>query len=395
MDNFRGSCLVIKNDGIGDLVLASGVIAYLAKCYGGKLDLVTCEQNREIAESIPGVREVLTVSRHGLGFYKYPKMLGLEWERVPKYDSAVLKFLRHRKYDTAICLRRYIRASSLMLMDAVNADKKYSCWEMVTNASNDFAVNKSIGWQRYQDSSASLSELSYYQRFIQHALGLAATAAPLLSLERGVDVGRTEEDSISLIVGGDSTNWSTAAWIELVQILTNRGYRLSVFGGPSEEAIARRILEVAPNCENFVGKLTLLEAEKQMAGSSLIIANDTGLTHLASLRAQRVLIIMGGGTFPRFFPWPGAVNQYLLLKPLDCYGCNWNCEFESRRCLDHISPKVVAEYGVEILKGKGEVSRWRLLTPVAHAFNAMKAFPSLPAQIVEFDEFTNQTQHEL
>ena len=46
------SCLVIKNDGIGDLILASGLVSALGEHFGGDIDLVTCSANREVAEGI-------------------------------------------------------------------------------------------------------------------------------------------------------------------------------------------------------------------------------------------------------------------------------------------------------------------------------------------------------
>ena len=123
------SCLVIKNDGIGDLILASGLIADLARELG-PLDLVTCEANREVAGNIPGVREVLYVSRDALHYRPWSLRLGLRWRGGEPRDRAVLRELRQRVYGTAICLRRFVRQSSLILMGAARAERRLCCWQI-------------------------------------------------------------------------------------------------------------------------------------------------------------------------------------------------------------------------------------------------------------------------
>ncbi|MEO0337418.1 MAG: hypothetical protein AAF202_13565, partial [Pseudomonadota bacterium] len=60
------SCLVIKNDGIGDLILCSGVLKSLAENYGGQIDLVTCEENRPIVELMSFVGRAYYLSRDSL-----------------------------------------------------------------------------------------------------------------------------------------------------------------------------------------------------------------------------------------------------------------------------------------------------------------------------------------
>ena len=76
------SCLIIKNDGIGDLIACSGLIAGLGEHFGGRLDLMTCEQNRDVAEAMEGVRRIFYVSRDGLRLRHRPQRFGLYWPVV-------------------------------------------------------------------------------------------------------------------------------------------------------------------------------------------------------------------------------------------------------------------------------------------------------------------------
>jgi ADP-heptose:LPS heptosyltransferase len=390
MQQKKQDCLVIKNDGIGDLVLASGIIARLAERFDGNLDLVTCEQNREVAARIPGVRNIITISRDGLRLGRGLGRLGIYREIRPATDRPVLKQLRGTRYDTAICLRRYIRTSSLILMGEVNARWKHCCWEMATNAPERFAIGKSKNWHHYSGDPSILPELTHYKRFAKECFDLDGDLNPVLHLNTIVEQDDTAAKVISLIIGGASTNWPAASWLELARVLSVRGYRLRLFGGPGESLLASEIAKVAVDCENMVGRLSLMEAEAQISSSGLVIANDTGLTHLASLRSRRVLIIMGGGTFPRFLPWPDSTNQYLILRPLECYGCTWTCDYSERYCLHFIPVGDVADYGEEIIASAGKVSRWRMIRSEARSFNALRSFSQLPPQQVEFSGFGSE-----
>ena len=82
------SCLLIKNDGIGDLIVSSGIISYLAENVYESLDLVTCAANHEVAESIPGINRIFYISRDSISSLRYySKFFGkvpfLKSQRIP------------------------------------------------------------------------------------------------------------------------------------------------------------------------------------------------------------------------------------------------------------------------------------------------------------------------
>ena len=104
------SCLIIKNDGIGDLILASGLIRALGVHFDGQVDLVTCAANHEVAEGIDPLRKRFYVSRDGLHFSSRAMKYSCLLPRVPAEDRSVLRDIRARHYEIAICLRRFARA---------------------------------------------------------------------------------------------------------------------------------------------------------------------------------------------------------------------------------------------------------------------------------------------
>ena len=92
--------LVIKNDGVGDLVLASGLISDLSALFSDGLDLVTCEQNREVATAIPNVNKVFYVSRDELNITSESGAIHAVTNN--SLDSESLKLIAEEAYDLSL-----------------------------------------------------------------------------------------------------------------------------------------------------------------------------------------------------------------------------------------------------------------------------------------------------
>jgi ADP-heptose:LPS heptosyltransferase len=331
------TCLVIKNDGVGDLVLASGLIAALGRHFKGKVDLVTCSANREVAMGIEPLRERYFVSRDALYFSTRAWNWGLLWPRMTQEDAAVLRTLRAQHYDYAICLRRFIRQNSLVIMRFVRADRKLCMWQMPTNASVAMASAASAGWSHYQGPMETLSELSYALGALESEFGWTLDARPRLSFcQRQTKMPATKR--VALGLSGSSTNWPYGNWIELAMLLSERGWKLSLYGDADMQELSDQIAGKVSGVNSLVGRLSWKETASSLQICDAYIGNDTGLSHIASLVNLKCLIILGGGTFRRFFPWPSADNQTVIFHGLPCFDCDWQCSFKERYCLSLIRP---------------------------------------------------------
>ena len=187
----NSSCLVIKNDGMGDLVACSGLIAGLAEHFSGRLDLVTWDQNREVADRIDGVRRVLSVSPNGMRFRNRPQRLGVLWPVVDPPSKAAAAAIRETRYDVAICLRRYIRLTAFVCMKLVRAHKKVAFWQMPTNLSRPLAERLSQGWEHWQGDETILSEITYYREVLKRSLNIELDAKPRLKFTQSSFEGPT------------------------------------------------------------------------------------------------------------------------------------------------------------------------------------------------------------
>ncbi|MBL9138398.1 MAG: glycosyltransferase family 9 protein [Verrucomicrobiales bacterium] len=346
--------LVIKNDGIGDLVLASGLISDLAREMG-PVDLLTCEANREIAENIPGLRRCLYVSRDAIHFQRHLLRIGVPWVIGTPQDRRVLRELQRTRYESAICLRRFIRQSSLALMNAVQADRRHCAWLFPTNASSALAAQCSEGWRHFRGPSTG-SELSYFRAFVQDAMGWTPASPPRLRCAEGLEP-RPQAGRVGLIISGASTNWPADHWERLTLELAKDGCRCVLFGGPEAVELGRRLAARVSTVENLVGQRTFAGSVPDLGRVSLVIGNDTGMTHFAALVAVRTLIVLGGGTFGRFFPWPDDSRQTVVFRAMECFDCDWQCRYPQRECMTQVQPDEVLEVARRLLQGE-RVGAW-------------------------------------
>lgn len=344
------SILILKNDGAGDLILASGLISHLSETLRRPIDLVTCESNRGIGEAIAGVQRVLYVSRDNLRFRSRPAAYGLDWPVIKGADRNVIRALRNTDYELAVCLRRFIRASTLVLMGQVCAHRKLTFWQFPTNATFEQTARWTRGWEHHAGRSETLHECEYYRECFVSALNIDLSMQPRLSF---CTPASTEpvQDRVGLIISGMSTSWPESYWIQLTELLTANGYKVFLFGGPTELELATTLQFHFPTIASFVGKLKWSESAAELGKVGMVIGNDTGLTHLASLISRKVIVIQGGGTFGRFFPWPGARNQYLLYRDMECFDCDWKCIFPRRYCVTSLTPTQVFSYAESIRHG--------------------------------------------
>ena len=67
-----------------------------------------------------------------------------------------------------------------------------------------------------------------------------------------------------------------------------------------------------------------------------VLSQETAALHAAVALRKPVVGIIGGGHYGRFYPWGDPKLSRPANKPMDCYGCNWLCKYETIRCIQEI-----------------------------------------------------------
>ena len=347
------SCIIIKNDGIGDLILSSGLISDICLFFHNQVDLVTCETNREIAESIEGLRKIYYISRDSLRFFSKPLKIGICLQHIIESDKQVMYEIKANKYEYALCLRKYIRASSFILMQHINAKNKVYMWKYPTNVSEKIALKYTKKNIHLTNDDNNMNELTYYQSLLSSFFNTTFNSLPHL-LMNPPKLYKQQKKSIAIGMPGDSSaNWPLEYYFYLIKSLCNKGWNIYILGGKCN-SVFTELIENNCSCINLVGKLTFKETLPYLMKSQYYIGNDTGLSHFASIYHPKCLIIYGGGTFKHFFPWPKSSNQFIIYKKMNCFNCNWKCKYATPKCLNKITPDIILDYLNKIVSKTAE-----------------------------------------
>ena len=145
---------------------------------------------------------------------------------------------------------------------------------------------------------------------------------------------------------------------EVIETLTNKGYRIFLFGGGVDEiSVLERWEDLYPGILNLAGELPLEEELMLISHLDLMISMDSANMHLASLYGVPVVSIWGAThPFAGFYGYgqnPDNIVQIdLACRPCSVFG-NKKCYRGDWACMHLISPKMIVEKTEKIL---GELS---------------------------------------
>ena len=149
--------------------------------------------------------------------------------------------------------------------------------------------------------------------------------------------------------------WPEEYWLKLcTSVLENTSCSIAVFGGPADRKLGQELESVdSVQVRNLCGDFTLLETAAAMRQCSLVVANDSGLMHMATASSVPVVAIFGSTVRQfGFFPYnsPSAV---LETEGLPCRPCTHigksHCPKGHFRCMTEILPAHVFNAMTEFL----------------------------------------------
>ncbi|NQW12169.1 MAG: glycosyltransferase family 9 protein [Alphaproteobacteria bacterium] len=152
---------------------------------------------------------------------------------------------------------------------------------------------------------------------LRHGLGIAAAIEPRLWLsgaDRAAAAALLGDDPRPVLALCPTANWSFKAWpadrfVALIERLTGAGgdlagARVLVAGGAAERVMAAPVLAAIPEARaiDAIGTVPLTALAAALARCRLVVANDSGLMHLAAAAGAPTLGLFGPSQETHYAP---------------------------------------------------------------------------------------------
>lgn len=152
------------------------------------------------------------------------------------------------------------------------------------------------------------------------------------------------------------SQWNTKQWtIEGFSGVGNhfKGRKVLILGAPNEKELADELSLLIPHAINLCGHTNLIEMAQILKQCSVLFANDSGATHIASLVGLPVVTVFGP-TVPSqgYGPWnprSAIVEVSLPCRPCGAHGHN-KCPIGTHDCMKKVTSSMVIEKYRELFK---------------------------------------------
>ena len=320
----RRGVLVIRMDGIGDMVLFRAALDHYAEVFKiekSEITVLGCTSWGSITDVVFNGYKTLIINEHSFArwpFYRFWHSL-----KVRAVNPAV-----------SICdsyLRRAIMSDSLSWISGAN--RTISSLPFISeNTRAEYQYYLSQVDEIIQTGDYPTHEVERHFNFLSNIAGrkIKPEVPKIqwrgnLPLEKFVPVGATY---VVLNPGSNEfgRRWPLAKFQKLAQKLVEWGHYVVFVGGKEEHPGAIDIS--AGGIIDLIGKTTLEQLLDLMNHAQLVVSNDTGPAHLSIALGTPTLVVVGGGHFGCFVPYPESIrpdHARFVYHRMDCYHCFWNC----------------------------------------------------------------------
>ena len=119
---------------------------------------------------------------------------------------------------------------------------------------------------------------------------------------------------------GPSKRWPAQSFADVALAKIKQGWQVWLLGSDKDKASADLINQATEHqCQDFIGRTSLIEAVDLISLADTVVANDSGLMHLAAAMAKKVIAIYGS-TPPEFAP-PLCDKAHIVSLKLPCSPC--------------------------------------------------------------------------
>lgn len=316
--------LVVRMDGIGDMVLFRGALDHHADVFGVDRSDVTvlgCESWASLADTVFADYRVVAINEH-------------RFARNPFYRFRIA--LKVRALRAKVCVndayfRRALMADSLVLFSG--AETTIASLPYVSERTRAEYIWYLSQVDRVIDTGPyPTHELVRHARFLSAVAGRDVVPAPARIAAPDIDVPGGPDGRFALLIPGSNEpgrRWPFDAYAALASHLKadGLGIVLAGRGGEVGPPSARKAL-TDTGALDLTDKTSLVQLMALVARADAVICNDTGPAHLSIALGAPTVVVVGGGHFTSFVPYPDEqtpATVRFVSHAMECFHCFWRC----------------------------------------------------------------------
>lgn len=322
--------LIIQTAYLGDTVFTSALVQSLARHWPqAEIDICVAPRGRDVALAMPAVNHVHLFDKRGA-------------DRGPGGLWRTALRLSTRQYPLAVLPHRSLRTALLALLARIPRRVGFAGAPAALLYTDRVSTRARTFLEREADLARHLGA---------QPAAMALVPLPDCTAAAHTALAHAAREKLAAVCLG--SEWETKIWPAervkaLVRLLSLKGLRPVLLGGPRERNLAREVGS-AGGCIDTTGN-PVGEALAILSMSSVAVGGDTGLTHAA--RALGVpTVALFGPTDPaahRFGPRERAVSLGLPCSPCSVHGSH-RCPLGHHRCLRDLDAERVAAACQEVL----------------------------------------------
>jgi heptosyltransferase-2 len=323
-----GRTLVISPNWIGDAVMAQPLLQLLRRQHPERpIDVLAPPSVAPVWRAMKEVSEVLeTPFRHG------PLQLRERW----RYGKVLAK----RGYVDSYVLPNTLKYALIPWFAGIPKRVGYK-GEMRYGLVN----------QMHHDTVPPLPMVPFYAALASSselvprpAMQVSRNVIEAVCLRLGIATGRPLVVFAPGAEFGPAKRWPAAHFAALAQAILaqHAGAQIALLGSPKDKAACDEIMAITGPASmfNVAGATSLSEAIALIAQASAVVANDSGLLHVASA-LNRPVIALYGPTDPDHAPPFSDMARSMSLR-LECSPCRQReCPLGHQNCMQKMKPESV------------------------------------------------------
>lgn len=346
--------LVVRMDGIGDMVLFRKTLDHYAEAFGVAREDITvlgCASWGGITPEVFKGFKCRIIDEHA-------------FERKPLYRFKEALWVRRQAFAIAVSdifFRKALTADSLVWFSG--APRRVLSKPYVSDTTRgefDYYMGGDV--RSIDTGPYPTHEIIRHFRFVSEIAGKAIKPEPphIDWRERPL----TLEDGPPYIVLNFGSNepgrrWPFESYLTIAHRLLDSGFRVAFTGGSDAERAKRsdmRRLLNRPGVVDLIGRTDLSLLLDLMKQARAVLSNDTGPAHLSIALGTPTVVVVGGGHFKSFVPYPDEAtpaNARFVYREMECYHCFWRCP--KRATKEDVFPCIEAVPVEDVWRELGEL----------------------------------------